>query len=225
LKLEQSTKLAAAAAAVDADVERCRRQENLLFLMESRLAQLNDHYEKEVVEPTQPAVPVRLRVQDPPPVTVTEAVTRALEQRLSKLIGGSVMILAVDIPLSRGVVDLLAVDKRGRLLLIFIPTAMTIENVRSSRPSPLPLHLTLIQQHIAQIDDTRGCFYALRSLPSSTVTELTCCFTKQPPPNPPSMALRSAVDVRALTSLIVSFLLGSICARLARCCRQGSIEP
>jgi hypothetical protein len=153
--------------------------EKLLFNVESRLAKLNDTFERKAVDLPLPEVPVRQLVQEPPPLTATAAATRALEQRLSKLIGCSVTLLATDLPLSHGVVDVLAVDKRGRLLLVFF--------------SP---EAAITEHHIAHIDTARSCFYTLRSLPSSSIAELTCCFTRQPPPNPPSMTQRSAADVR-----------------------------
>jgi hypothetical protein len=147
--------------------------------LESRLAELNDKFEHKTVEAAPPEVPVRAFVKQPPPLTATEATTRALEQRLSKLTGSSITLLAVDVPLSRGVVDVLAVDKRGRLFLIFFPAASAITT-----------------HHIERIDSTRSSFYTISSLPSATVAELTCCFIRRPPPNPPSMRQQSAADVR-----------------------------
>ncbi len=136
LQLQQSVDLAAAAAAVEADAYRCSRAETLLFNVESRIATINDKFERHVAEAPKHEEPVRKFVQEPPPLTATEAATRALEHRLSKLTGSAITLLAVDLPLSRGVVDVVAVDKRGRLLLIFFPPASKIEPVR--RPFPLP---------------------------------------------------------------------------------------
>jgi len=85
--LQQSQALALAAAAVEAEVDRCSAAEKLLFCMESRLAGLNDKFEREVIEEPLPDVPVRRVLREPPPRSATEAATRALEQRLAKLIG------------------------------------------------------------------------------------------------------------------------------------------
>ena len=127
---QQRVQLAAAEAAVEADAERCDRAEKLLFMVESRLAKLNDKFEREAIDAPVPEVPVRQFVQEPPPQTAAEAASRALEQRLSKITGSALTLLAVDLPLSRGVVDALAVDKRGRLFLIFFPAAAKIAAVR-----------------------------------------------------------------------------------------------
>lgn len=119
-------------------------------MVESRLAKLNDKFEREAIDAPMPEVPVRQFVQEPPPQTAAEAASRALEQRLSKVTGSAVTLLAVDLPLSRGVVDALAVDKRGRLFLIFFPAATKITAVRHPprlhiisilRPNPLALLL------------------------------------------------------------------------------------
>ena len=136
VQLQQSMELAAAAAAVEADAQRCTRTETLLFNVESRLASINDKFEREVAEAPKHEEPVRKFVQEPPPLNATEAATRALEHRLSKLTASSITLLAVDLPLSRGVVDVVAVDKRGRLLLIFFPPSSKIEPVRQPRPLP-----------------------------------------------------------------------------------------
>jgi hypothetical protein len=173
--------------------------------LESRLAELNDKFEHKTVEAAPPEAPVRSFVQEPPPLTATEAAARALEQRLSRLTGSSITLLAVDVPLSRGVVDLLAVDKRGRLFLIFFPAASEIS-----------------AHHIEHIDDTRGSFYTIRSLPSALVAELTCCFTRHPPPNPPSMTQRSASDVRHHAHRFCFATV--VCVIVVRCCRQGCTE-
>ena len=208
VQAQQSIEIATAAAAVDAETGRCNRAERLLFSLESRLAELNDKFEQKTVEAAPPEAPVRSFVQEPPPQTATEAAARALEQRLSRLTGSSITLLAVDVPLSRGVVDLLAVDKRGRLFLIFFPAASEIST-----------------HHIEHIDDTRSSFYTIRSLPSALVAELTCCFTRHPPPNPPSMTQRSASDVRRHThrccfATVVSLLSGVVVKGAQNnCCR------
>ena len=139
MQAQQCIALAAAAAAVDADARRCSRVEKLLFSVESRLAHYNDKFALEAAEAPTLEAPIRKFVQEPPPLTATEAATRALEHRLSKIIGSSVTLLAVDLPLSRGVIDVLAVDKRGRLLLIFFPATSKLAAVRS--PWALPSHL------------------------------------------------------------------------------------
>lgn len=120
---------------------RCSRVEKLLFDVEARLASFNDKFEQEAAETHAPEVPIRSLVQEPPPLTASEAATRALEQRLSRVTGSPVTLVAVDVPLSRGVVDVLAVDKRGRLLLIFLPDATKIAAVSSQSPPSSRLHV------------------------------------------------------------------------------------
>jgi len=100
LQLQQSVELAAVAAAIEAEEGRCSGAEKLLFCIESRLADLNDKFEREAIEAPLPDVPVRQVVREPEARSASEAATRALEHRLQKLIGCRCVCLCVCVCLS-----------------------------------------------------------------------------------------------------------------------------
>ena len=95
LQLQQSVELAAVAAAIEAEEGRCSGAEKLLFCIESRLADLNDKFEREAIEAPLPHVPVRQVVREPEARSASEAATRALQHRLQKLIGCRCVCLCV----------------------------------------------------------------------------------------------------------------------------------
>ena len=100
------------------------------------------------------------------------------------------------------------------LLSITSPTSMApaAASTQSGR-CPLP------QLKVRRLDLVMS--FDLRSH-AHAVAELTCCFTRQPPPNPPSMTNRTAADVRFS---LFDAITGFVCQMRLKLPAAGAVVP